>query len=290
MDYFLISTDHDLEALTDRWQQNKITTVAMDFEGEFNLHIYGEHLCLIQLYDRTDFYIVDAMKVSPAALKTLLESPIEKIMFDCTGDSTLVRRSYGIELKNVFDLRVIAQALGFEAGLTALIERNLRLDTEGKKAKKSKQMSNWLIRPLKDEQIQYALDDVRYLFELKASLEAELQTQEEAVIQRVERQMPRCAQPAHPDKPEWARVPGYKKLNKRTKVFLRHIFQARDSIARARNCPASYLIDKKTALKMAEDEAIEGHHFMQQLREGEIQKLKQAVLDAKAELARNPVQ
>src|SRR5574344_78343 len=99
-DYILIEKDEEVESMLKSWSEEAIGTVAMDFEGEFNLHIYGEHLCLIQIFDGRDFYIVDAMKVSDGALRRLLESPVEKIMFDCSGDSTLVRRNYDIALAN----------------------------------------------------------------------------------------------------------------------------------------------------------------------------------------------
>jgi ribonuclease D len=36
-------------------EQQGINTIAMDFEGEINLHIYGEHLCLIQVFDSIPF-------------------------------------------------------------------------------------------------------------------------------------------------------------------------------------------------------------------------------------------
>lgn len=97
-EYKLIEKDEQLKALVEHWHEEGILTVAMDFEGEFNLHIYGEHLCLVQLFDRKDFYIVDAMKVSGAALKVLLESDIEKIMFDCSGTAPWSAECTGLTL------------------------------------------------------------------------------------------------------------------------------------------------------------------------------------------------
>lgn len=281
-DYILIEKDEEVESMLKSWSEEAIGTVAMDFEGEFNLHIYGEHLCLIQIFDGRDFYIVDAMKVSDGALRCLLESPVEKIMFDCSGDSTLVRRNYDIALANVFDLRVVAKALGFENGLSALIERNLKIDTSGKSGKKSKQMSNWLIRPLKPDQIAYALDDVRYLFELRDSLDKELA--DPVLRKRVVSQMVTCARPIHPDKPEWERAPGYKRMPRRTRVYLKHLYIARDAMARKRNCPASYLIDKKTLVKMAYAETSEKFEFMQTLRRDELDSLRKAITEAESEL------
>ena len=50
-DYVMIDSDSSLKTQLDFWQAHGITSIAMDFEGEFNLHIYGEHLCLVQIFD-----------------------------------------------------------------------------------------------------------------------------------------------------------------------------------------------------------------------------------------------
>ena len=85
--YTLIDSDTALSSLVNTWKESGIDTVAMDFEGEFNLHIYGEHLCLIQLNDGERFSLVDPFKVSMQAIKAFLEDgTIQKIMFDCASD------------------------------------------------------------------------------------------------------------------------------------------------------------------------------------------------------------
>src|SRR5690554_519505 len=90
------------------------SSLALDFEGEFNLHIYGEHLCLIQIFDRTRYYLIDPFKVSAALLKEFFVSKeIEKIMFDCSSDASLIRNQYGVQLEGLYDIRVGAQLLGY---------------------------------------------------------------------------------------------------------------------------------------------------------------------------------
>ncbi|MCQ2398857.1 MAG: hypothetical protein MJ052_06120 [Sphaerochaetaceae bacterium] len=179
--YTTVETSKALISLVADLTKNGIESVAMDFEEESNLHVYGEHLCLIQLFDGSAYYIVDAWKIQNYpdgvdALRFLLESPMEKIMFDCSSDASIVRKTMKIQLRNIFDLRVIAQALGFNGNLTGLIERNLHFQTENPALKKKYQRANWMKRPLSEEQIHYALDDVKYLFDLKLSLLEEMKT------------------------------------------------------------------------------------------------------------------
>ena len=141
MEYTLVSRPEELTTLLSAWTELGISSIAMDFEEESNLHCYGEHVCIIQLYDKTRYYIVDAIELAKtaegiSAMKALLEGPVEKVMFSCQSDAALARKALGIHLENIFDVRVIAIALGFNGNLTALIERNLGVRTEDASRKK----------------------------------------------------------------------------------------------------------------------------------------------------------
>ncbi|NCC65024.1 MAG: 3'-5' exonuclease [Spirochaetia bacterium] len=253
LNYTMIDSDSALLALIDTWNQQGIKSVAMDFEGEFNLHIYGEHLCLIQLYDDKTYYLVDPFQISKAVLKQFLEdASFEKVMFDCASDSALVRKQYGIILKNVHDIRVSALALGYTGNLTGLIDRYIGVEETlvGMNKKKS-QMTNWLIRPLKREQIQYALSDVQHLLALKDLLFSEVKKQ--GLAQRVEQDMLQVGKSKGPDKPGWTKFSSWKYLSKEEKVFLKHFFIARDSLARKYNVPAVRIMEKHLLLQMAKN-------------------------------------
>ena len=57
---------------------------------------------------------------------------------------------------------------------TSLIERNLKVQSEDAASKKKYQTANWMRRPIPPAQIEYALSDVKYLFDLKESLLSEM--------------------------------------------------------------------------------------------------------------------
>jgi len=269
--YTLIENDKDLSLLLQKWEDDGTTLIAMDFEGEFNLHVYGEHLCLVQLYDRINYYLVDALKVSKTALKIFLESDIQKIMFDCSSDSTLVRRESGIILNNIFDIRVLAKAVGYYGNLAGLIVRNLKIENLNTN-KKQKQMSNWMKRPLSPEQLLYALGDVKYLFDLKESLEEEIKTLSDKETKDIKWRMSNCAKLKHKDTLEWERLCS-RRMNQRTKIYLREYWFARDKIAQRRNRPASFIIDKKTLIRMAQEESYKRVEF---LKKKELDEFKEA--------------
>ena len=79
MDYTIIDNGKDLLAKLDQW--NGLERIAVDFEGEFNLHIYGEHLCLIQVYDGKGYYIIDprANAMGKEDLTAFFESDVKKV-------------------------------------------------------------------------------------------------------------------------------------------------------------------------------------------------------------------
>ena len=229
----------------------------MDFEEESNLHVYGEHLCIIQLFDGSSYYILDALALAKnpeglSAMKAFLEGPIEKIMFACQSDASLARKTLNIQLNNIFDVRVIALALGFTGNLNGLIERNLGMSVENPSLKKKYQTANWMRRPIPAEQVEYALGDVQYLFQLKTSLLAEMEkTLNASEKKRVAYEMKTCAEQKNPERPGWEKICNFKLLNAREKVYIKHFFLARDTLARKANVPAARILDKRLIVEMA---------------------------------------
>lgn len=224
------------------------SSLALDFEGEFNLHIYGEHLCLIQIFDRTHYFLIDPFKVSAPLLKGFFsDKGIEKIMFDCSSDASLIRHQYGVQLEGVYDLRVGAQLLGYNGNLSGLITKFLHKEPEG--GKRSKQTSNWLRRPLKRQLIEYALSDVEHLFDLKEALEKEL---ERVGLGEKNRQgQVGVALPKGAKREGWEKINGYRYLSNKEKVFLKHFFLARDTLAQELNLPPFKVLDKQRLLGLA---------------------------------------
>jgi ribonuclease D len=72
-DHIYIDTDQDFRAFRTRLKERGVWEVALDSEGEFNLHVYGERFCLLQLTDGREDVAVDPFTVSGNLLKELLE-------------------------------------------------------------------------------------------------------------------------------------------------------------------------------------------------------------------------
>lgn len=247
MIYTTLDSDEKIESALMEWAGKAL---AVDLEGEFNLHIYGEHLSLIQIFDKTGYYIIDARSsaVTPKGLNAFFSSPNEKVWFDIQGDASLVYKKYGLKIHNVFDIRVPALLLGYNGNLLGLIETYL--GKEMNIDKKKNQQANWLVRPLDMTLIEYALTDVMYLFDLKEVLlkEIERKNLEEAMISNMKR-----VRVVKEPTPGWRHIGNWKKMDKSTKENLKVFFTARDSIARRFNVPASRVMDKHTLLSLAQN-------------------------------------
>ena len=144
--------------------------IALDLEGEFNLHRYGEKLCLIQIYDGKDAAIIDPFKISIVHIKRFLENrSILKIMYSASGDRAFLYKNYGIDLLSILDLQEAVGLLGYEkTGLKSVLKEILNID--GGKSKNKFQRYNWNRRPIDSRAIEYAIEDVLYLLELKDKL------------------------------------------------------------------------------------------------------------------------
>lgn len=240
--YSWISSDEALGKLLDKWEKCAVTSIAVDLEGEFNLHIYGEHLCLVQIFDRKEFYLIDPFSVSADSLKRLFEEPkLEKLWFACSSDANLLWKKYAIRLTNVYDLAIEQEILGLSGNLADL-EVQFGLNNSESANKKKNQKSNWLIRPLPEEQIEYALSDVAYLFEIKKELNrmsAELRKTKDVA----------CAMKGAVNikteyAPGYTKLPGYRRMKKEQKIKAKHLFLAREKLAQDLNKPPFQILDK----------------------------------------------
>ena len=166
--YTYITSNSGLIEFRNHLQRNQIDQISMDFEGEFNLHCYGEKLCLIQIFEGKRFYVVDPFTISREELKKTLEGREIKLFYDASSDRMLVYKQYGIKITSILDLKIMVDLLEFKhKALNAILNNLLKIETY---KKKKYQMYNWTKRPIGEDAIQYALSDVENLFRLKDEL------------------------------------------------------------------------------------------------------------------------
>ena len=230
MEYRKIDDEAALQAYVEQLKSEGIATIALDLEGEFNLHVYGERLCLIQVYDGREAVIIDPLQMENDALKPLLEEEkLLKIMWDASSDISLLVNGYETTIRSVLDLRPAADILDFPKKDYASVLADV-LGVETRKKKKFQQY-NWLRRPIDEEAIQYAIDDVLHLFDLKDELIARLYS-----AGSLEDFFHRCLVVQN------KKMKGYRHLKRREKELLKRLFNIRDSHARRLDMPPHNVI------------------------------------------------
>jgi ribonuclease D len=156
----MITTQTDLQKLIERAQ--KTDAVALDTEFVWE-RTYYPRLGLIQLaLSEEECFLIDPCALQDlSALGELLADPnVVKIFHDAPQDLAILSRATKSIPNNIFDTRLAAGFTGLPAtlSLSKLIKILLDIDLL-----KTETRTNWLNRPLAAEQIEYALDDVRYL-------------------------------------------------------------------------------------------------------------------------------
>ena len=147
--------------------------VALDTEF-IKRDTYYPILALVQLNTGDHIYLLDAPKLQLDALWQALLKVDVAIWHACGEDLGIFYLLSGCPpLTNIFDTQI---ALSYLTGQLQMGYQQALDDQLDMHIDKEQSQSDWLRRPLSDEQEQYAIDDVRFLPALYLSLEYELKS------------------------------------------------------------------------------------------------------------------
>ena len=152
--------------------------ITIDTET-LGLNIKRDRLCLIQLRNESNkkVYLIKFDKdISPANsknIKSLLEDKsLTKIFHYARFDMAVLKENLNINVRNVFCTKIaskLTRTYSSKHGLKDLVKEILNIDLD-----KTEQTSDWSQKNLTKQQIQYAMNDVIYLSDLKKNLETKL--------------------------------------------------------------------------------------------------------------------
>ena len=148
--------------------------VALDTEF-IKRDTYYPRLALVQLNIGDHVYLLDAPQLQLADFWEALRKVDVAIWHACGEDLGIFYLLSGCPpLTNIFDTQI---ALSYLTGQLQMGYQQALDDQLDMHIDKEQSQSDWLQRPLSDEQEQYAIDDVRFLPALYLSLEYELKKQ-----------------------------------------------------------------------------------------------------------------
>lgn len=246
-----LKTDREIYDYLDDLDKHDRKMIAVDVEAELNLHCYGEHLCLIQIFDLENEIIIDPLKFRHAeAIKRFFEKrDLLKIMYDSLSDAALLDAIYGIKLQSVLDLRPAVALLKYpKQGLAHILSEELG---NAPLNKKRFQQYNWMTRPLSQDAIEYAMGDVRYLFRLKDVLFEKLKNSgllDTYILQNLLLQNGKNNN--KPKLAKYEKAKGFQRLDKNQQEMFKELFILRDAFAKKINRPPDYVFSNVKLLEL----------------------------------------
>jgi ribonuclease D len=263
MNIIELKTGDEIYSYLDALDRLDRKTVAIDVEAEFNLHCYGEHLCLIQIFDLENEIIIDPFRFKNGdAIQRLFEKrDLLKIMYDSLSDATLLEKAYGIRLQSVLDLRPAVTLLEYpKQSLSHVLSEELGIAPLNKK---KFQQYNWMRRPLDRAAIDYAMGDVRYLFKLRDTLFDKLKNRGLLDTYVLQNRMLQEEKNNKVKLEKYEKAKGYRRLDKNRQEMFKEIFTLRDSFAKKLNKPPDYVFSNVKLLELCKND-IQDPAFVEQ--------------------------
>ncbi len=243
----VVDRDDRLADLAHRWLREPSVGLDTEFIRE---RTFYPRLGLIQVADSSGCYLVDMVAVGDSSpLAAVVRSPAVTKVFHSPGeDLEIFQHAFGFAPENLFDCQVAAMlcGLGGSLGYVHLVSSLFEVELA-----KGAQRSNWLRRPLSEEQVQYAGLDVAYLLPAHEELRARLVELERESWAEEEFCRLLVASAARLD-PEWSygrlRRPG---MSRRQLAALRALCEWREARARGRDLPRGFVLKDETLIDLA---------------------------------------
>ncbi len=245
--YSYITSTIDLKRLVSQW--TKLPAICIDLEFDKNHFKYGFNLCLIQIFDDKEAFLIDPLSqdLDVTVLFPLLEdSNCKKVCFAFSEDLRLFH-SLGCFPKGLHDLTIAKSLLG----LPPISLENILKEKLGIAPNKSQQKSNWFKRPLTEDQKRYAVEDVCYLPKLYDVIIKELQ--EKNRFSWFTEEMEFMENQDYSGENNYFAIPEKERKNFTTHEWMKYIslLEYREELAQNLNRPSFKVIDKNLLGELA---------------------------------------
>lgn len=244
----IVTTESHLNELTARLASADAIGLDTEFLRE---RTYRAELCLLQVADAAGALCVDPLALGDltAVAATLQAAKPVKVMHASRQDIEVLLPFAGA-VQPVFDTQIAAALTGLPAqvGYGELVRRVL-----GRELSKAHTRTDWSRRPLSQEQIEYALDDVRYLLPLRESLLERLDRL--GRLRWLDEELAALADArsfvVDPDQ-AWMRIKGLRELDPARARLARELGAWRERRAVERNRPRGWILDDAVLREIVE--------------------------------------
>jgi ribonuclease D len=229
----LISSKAQLVALADHLRSSGRFAFDTEFVSE---DTYEPVLCLMQVATRDRLAIIDPLAVADLSpfWDVVFDPSLQVVMHAAGEDLRICLLRTGKLPARVFDVQIAAGLVGlsYPLSLVNLVGQVLDVSLTGGETR-----TDWRRRPLSAAQVEYALDDVRYLLDLADEFARRLVELGRAEWAQEEFADFLASIAGRAEEERWRRLPGLHQLSRRGLEMARRLAGWREDEARRQNRP-----------------------------------------------------
>lgn len=242
-----IATRDELVSFCERAKQHAVLAVDTEFLRE---RTYRPKLCLVQVATEEEAVAIDPLAVDDLApLRELFEDDTKtKVFHACGQDLETIYDSMGCIPAPMFDTQIAAAFLGhrMQMGYGALVQAYAGVHLD-----KADGLTDWSKRPLDEEQLRYAEDDVRYLPGIYRSMMDELVARDR--LSWVEPEFEALCDESrlnHDPSQAYLHLKRSSSLSRRQLAIAREVCSWRECVADKRNLPKRWVVSDEVIVEI----------------------------------------
>jgi ribonuclease D len=248
----VIETKDDLIQFIEKISDSDWLALDTEFLRE---KTYYAKLCLIQIESNNGLRAcIDPLSIDDISPLTdlLNDTNITKVFHAAHQDLEILLQMTGSVPAPIFDSQTAASVLGIgdQMAYARLVEA-----LTGKVLSKAQSRTNWAQRPLKPAQLDYAIDDVRYLAQIYPKMLKQLQSKDR--LQWLDKDFDQAADPqtyAINAQQRWKKVRGLQVLKRPQLAILKHLAAWREEKAEQSNLPRKWIIGDEILIELAKQQ------------------------------------
>ena len=244
----VIETTEKLEAFMGKISAAKWVALDTEFLRE---KTYYAKLCLIQIEADGHRACVDPLSIDDlSSLVDVLNDPeVTIVLHAAHQDMEILLQLSGKVPTPIFDTQVAAAVLGLgdTMAYARLVEQMLGVAID-----KSQVRTDWSRRPLKEAQLKYAIDDVRYLAQIYPMMLEKLNAQNR--LEWLDKDFAKASDPetyAINAEQRWKKIRGNQVLKRPQLAILRELAAWRENLAEQKDLPRKWIIGDDILIDLA---------------------------------------
>lgn len=247
-DFDFIDTRPDLERACADFAGDGVCAVDTEFVREST---YYPELALIQLASDSRRACVDPLALDDLAplAELFADAAVVKVFHSPSQDLEILYQKFVAVPAPVFDTQLAAAVLGYNHQISYA---DLVRDVLGVALEKKYTRADWTRRPLSADELDYAMDDVRYLLPLYTEMRTRLETGGRlAWIEKDLAELARAENYAVDFDRLWQRLKGVQKLKGEKLWIASALCRWREQVAQQRNRPRRWIVKDEALVEIA---------------------------------------